>query len=65
MLELPAILPEDEMLLDAWLAEPVRAVIVPSEIFISNPKGYPVLSKRHQAFVKKLMRRVSMSSSLY
>lgn len=46
------------MLLDAWLAEPVRAVIVPSEIFISNPKGYPVLSKRHQAFVKKLMRRM-------
>ncbi|KAI9323662.1 PRMT5 arginine-N-methyltransferase-domain-containing protein [Dichotomocladium elegans] len=58
ILELPAVLPKDEKILDVWLAEPVKAVIVASEIFISNPKGYPVLSKRHQAFVKKLMHRM-------
>lgn len=46
------------MLLDMWLAEPVKAIIVPAEIFVSNPKGYPVLKKAHQAFIKKLMEKV-------
>ena len=58
-LELPKELPEDDLLLDTWFAEPIKSVIVPADIFISNNKGYPVLPKPHQAFVKKLMHRVS------
>ncbi|KAI9269072.1 PRMT5 arginine-N-methyltransferase-domain-containing protein [Phascolomyces articulosus] len=57
-LELPKQLPEGNLLLDAWIAEPIKAVIVPADIFISNNKGYPVLPKEHQAFVKKLMHRM-------
>ncbi|KAI7865537.1 protein arginine N-methyltransferase [Spinellus fusiger] len=55
VLELSSDLPS-QSLLDMWLAEPVKAVILPAEIFISNAKGYPVLGKTHQGFVKQLMR---------
>ncbi|KAG9296063.1 hypothetical protein G9A89_011915 [Geosiphon pyriformis] len=54
-LELTADLPED-YLLERWYGEPVKSVIVPTHIFLTNAKGYPVLSKRHQTFVRKLMR---------
>lgn len=40
--------------LDRWLGEPVAALIIPSRIFVSNKKGWPVLPKRHQEFVKKM-----------
>ncbi|ORZ00647.1 PRMT5 arginine-N-methyltransferase-domain-containing protein [Syncephalastrum racemosum] len=59
ILELTFHLPKNEMLLDMWLAEPVKAIIIPAEIFVSNPKGYPVLKKSHQAFVKKLMEKTA------
>ncbi|KAG2236581.1 hypothetical protein INT48_000135 [Thamnidium elegans] len=57
-LELTSELPTDEQLLDMWLAEPIKAVIVPAEIFVENSKGYPVLSKPHQRFIKKLMDKM-------
>lgn len=57
-LELTSELPTDEKLLDMWLAEPIKAVIVPAEIFVENSKGYPVLSKPHQKFIKKLMDKM-------
>jgi protein arginine N-methyltransferase 5 len=41
-----------------WLAEPVTSVIVPAEIFVSNSKGHPVLTKPIQAFLKKLMNKM-------
>lgn len=28
-----------------WMAEPLRAVIFPTSIFLTNRKGFPVLSK--------------------
>ncbi|KAI8146475.1 PRMT5 arginine-N-methyltransferase-domain-containing protein [Fennellomyces sp. T-0311] len=59
-LELPKELPQNETYLDTWFAEPIKAVIVPADIFISNNKGYPVLPKAHQAFVKKLMQRMHL-----
>uniref|UniRef100_A0A6B2L075 Protein arginine N-methyltransferase n=1 Tax=Arcella intermedia TaxID=1963864 RepID=A0A6B2L075_9EUKA len=43
----------EEQVVDRWIGEPVRALILPVEIFLTNKKGFPVLSKRHQAFVKK------------
>ncbi|CAB4490515.1 Skb1 methyltransferase [Rhizophagus irregularis] len=54
-LELPVDLP-DEVYLERWFAEPIKAVILPTKIFLTNAKGYPVLSKKHQTFVKKLIK---------
>jgi len=55
-LELTADLPEKDTELARWFAEPVRALIVPAEIFLTNNKGFPVLSKRHKAFLLSLFR---------
>ena len=45
-------LPEQEEI-DKWLGEPVKCLIFPTTSFITNKKGFPVLSKAHQALVKK------------
>ncbi|KAF7390207.1 hypothetical protein HZH68_012064 [Vespula germanica] len=45
-------LPESEEI-DRWLGEPVRCLILPTTLFITNKKGYPVLSKAHQILIKK------------
>lgn len=37
-------LPSREVL-QRWRGEPVRALIFPTSIFLTNKKGYPVLSK--------------------
>lgn len=57
-LQLTGDFPSDEKLLDMWLAEPIKAVIVPAEIFVENSKGYPVLPKPYQRFIKKLMDKM-------
>jgi type II protein arginine methyltransferase len=57
-LELSPYLPEDDKLLERWFAEPIKGVIIPANVFIANQKGYPVLPKKHQSFVKALMRKV-------
>ncbi|KAI8350689.1 PRMT5 arginine-N-methyltransferase-domain-containing protein [Mortierella sp. GBAus27b] len=54
-LELSATLPTDQVL-DRWFAEPVRVIILPEDIFLTNNKGYPVLSKRHQYVVRKFFK---------
>ncbi|KAF9437106.1 hypothetical protein BGZ76_001979 [Entomortierella beljakovae] len=54
-LELSTTLPTDEVL-QRWFAEPIKAVIIPEEVFLTNNKGYPVLSKRHQQVVRKFLR---------
>ncbi|KAL9556073.1 hypothetical protein MBANPS3_002069 [Mucor bainieri] len=57
-LEITSELPSDKQLLDMWLAEPIKAVIVPAEIFVENAKGYPVLPKPHQKFIQMLMDKM-------
>ncbi|CEG79696.1 hypothetical protein RMATCC62417_14131 [Rhizopus microsporus] len=57
-LEVTAELPTSEALLNMWLAEPVRALIVPAHVFVPNQKGFPVLSKRHQNFIKMMMDKM-------
>lgn len=52
-LEIGFNLPSGEEL-DRWLGEPVAALIIQSEIFMTNKKGYPVLPKAHQDFIKKM-----------
>jgi len=39
-----------------WCGEPVRAVILPTDIFLVNPKGYPVLPKRFKTLLLRLFR---------
>ena len=55
VLELSTNLPEEEVL-DRWLAEPIKCVMVSTNLFLTNKRGYPVLSKPHQNFLKKLFR---------
>jgi len=54
-LEITENIPEAENV-DKWVSEPIRVVILPVDIFLTNKKGYPVLSKRHQELVKKLFK---------
>ena len=53
-LELSEDLP-DPVYLERWMAEPVKAVFVPTRVFLTNKGGFPVLSKRHQAILKRFM----------
>lgn len=40
--------------LQRWRGEPVKAIIFPTSIFLTNKKGFPVLSKPHQSFVLEM-----------
>lgn len=55
-LELTADLPSTDLELNRWFAEPVRAVIVPADIFLTNKQGFPVLSKRHKTLLLQFFR---------
>lgn len=55
LVELSADVPS-ERAQQRWLGEPVRAVILPTKIFTTNAKGFPVLSPGHQQFVIKLIK---------
>lgn len=46
-LQLPASVPPSHVI-SRWFAEPVSMIIVSSRVFISNAKGYPVLTKTLQ-----------------
>ena len=54
-LEITADMPSDEVL-QRWLAEPIKAVILSTNIFLTNKKGYPVMSKAHQGFLRSLFK---------
>ncbi|KAI8615544.1 PRMT5 arginine-N-methyltransferase-domain-containing protein [Chytriomyces sp. MP71] len=45
----------EDSFVDTWIAEPVKLVILPTDVFLFNKKNFPVLSKRHQAWSRKLM----------
>ena len=53
-LEMTEDLPTRTEVLQRWGGEPVKALIFPTSIFLTNKKGYPVLSKAHQAFVLEM-----------
>nr|CAD7587186.1 unnamed protein product [Timema genevievae] len=38
--------------LERWLGEPLKCVMVPTSLFVSNKKGYPVLLKAHQCLLR-------------
>ena len=43
-------------MLNQWLAEPVRHLWLPASTFIANAKGYPVLPKGTQSFIRDIMK---------
>jgi len=55
-LELTADLPSTDREMERWFAEPVRAVILSADIFLTNKQGFPVLSKRHKTFLLSCFR---------
>ncbi|XP_062607204.1 protein arginine N-methyltransferase 5-like [Saccostrea cucullata] len=55
VLEVSANLPSEEVL-ERWLAEPIKCAVVSTSLFLTNKRGYPVLSKPHQNFLKKLFK---------
>uniref|UniRef100_A0A673KWM4 Protein arginine N-methyltransferase 5 n=1 Tax=Sinocyclocheilus rhinocerous TaxID=307959 RepID=A0A673KWM4_9TELE len=54
-IEIEADLPSDT-LIDKWLGEPIKAAILPTSIFLTNKKGFPVLSKAHQRIIFRLFK---------
>jgi protein arginine N-methyltransferase 5 len=49
-------LPPSLTTLQRWIAEPTDVIFLPSQSFIPNAKGYPVLSKACQAFIRSFVR---------
>lgn len=54
-LELSADLPP-RAALDRWVAEPVRVILLSTKAYVTNRVGYPVLSRRHQDFIKVMFK---------
>lgn len=48
-------MPSDAVI-DKWLGEPIKAAILPTSIFLTNKKGFPVLSKAHQRIIFSLFK---------
>ena len=54
-LSLPKLLPP-VTIQSRWYSEPVRLLTLDASIFSKNQKGYPVLSKAHQALINRFVR---------
>jgi type II protein arginine methyltransferase len=54
-LQIPKTLPSKE-LIKQWFAEPIRILVCSADIFLSNNKGFPVLSKAHQRLLNSFMK---------
>uniref|UniRef100_A0A8C6L4X7 Protein arginine N-methyltransferase 5 n=1 Tax=Nothobranchius furzeri TaxID=105023 RepID=A0A8C6L4X7_NOTFU len=54
-IEVGADMPSDAVI-DKWLGEPIKAAIIPTSIFLTNKKGFPVLSKAHQRIIFRLFK---------
>ncbi|KAI0806015.1 PRMT5-domain-containing protein [Irpex lacteus] len=55
-LDLTPLLPSALNVLKQWVAEPTRYIFLPASAFIANAKGYPVLPKGTQSFIRDIMK---------
>ncbi len=55
-LDLTPPLPLSSTVLNQWLAEPIRNLWLPASTFLANAKGYPVLPKGTQSFIRDIMK---------
>ena len=56
VLELNSKTIEDDDVIRRWVGEPLKAVVLPTNIFLTNKKGYPVLSRENQIVVHKFFK---------
>lgn len=42
--------------LERWLGEPLRAALLPTSLFLTNKRGFPVLSRPHQRLLGRLLK---------
>ena len=42
--------------LERWMGEPIKGIVIDTATFITNAKGYPVLSRVHQAYFRQLLK---------
>ncbi|XP_063079914.1 protein arginine N-methyltransferase 5 [Engraulis encrasicolus] len=54
-IEIVSDVPSDAVI-EKWLGEPIKAAILPTSIFLTNKKGFPVLSKAHQRVIVRLFK---------
>lgn len=47
---------EDLSICKKWAAEPVKAIIIPTSMFVPNKLGFPVLLKQHQTIVSHFLQ---------
>ncbi|KAG8233089.1 hypothetical protein J437_LFUL013089 [Ladona fulva] len=52
-LEVSPDIPPDEVV-SRWAGEPLKCLVLPTSLFLTNKKGYPVLSRPHQALIRSL-----------
>ena len=38
-----------------WIGEPMKTVSIATSMFLTNKKGYPVLSRQHQALIRRFI----------
>ncbi|KAI0001496.1 PRMT5 arginine-N-methyltransferase-domain-containing protein [Russula compacta] len=55
-LDLMPPLPSVPGVLNRWAAEPIKHLLIPASSFIANAKGYPVLPKGSQSFLRDVMK---------
>ncbi|KAI0288002.1 PRMT5 arginine-N-methyltransferase-domain-containing protein [Russula brevipes] len=55
-LDLMPPLPSVPGVLNRWAAEPIRHLFIPASSFIANAKGYPVLPKGSQSFIRDVLK---------
>nr|CAG4646084.1 EOG090X028A [Macrothrix elegans] len=55
-LELTADLPDLETV-ERWVGEPIKCLVIPTHLFMTNKKGFPVLSKPHQTVIRQFLRQ--------
>ncbi len=41
---------------DRWCGEPLKTIVLSTDLFMNNKRGYPVLSRIHQAFMEKVFK---------
>uniref|UniRef100_G3MLH5 Protein arginine N-methyltransferase n=2 Tax=Amblyomma TaxID=6942 RepID=G3MLH5_AMBMU len=46
----------DESTVRRWLGEPVRCIVLSTSVFVTNKKGFPVLSKAHQSVLHQFFK---------
>ncbi|PSN42874.1 Protein arginine N-methyltransferase 5 [Blattella germanica] len=52
-LEMTTDIPSEEEI-TRWIGEPIKCLVLPTALFVTNKKGYPVLLRPHQNLIKSL-----------